>query len=124
MGAALADRCQSLCRCPPGALLCFFAALEGLEDLDFLAAILAAEGETGAVGHDAVILPDLQDMFHVEENAAAGFQKQIRWNEKGGILKPDADAVTRGSGMEEDIVPVGYEIEKIMTGNGKRRAAK
>ena len=108
----------------PVRFLCFFAALEGLEDLDFLAAVLAAEGETGAIGHDAVILPDLQDMFHVEKNAAAGFQKQIRRNEKDGILKPDADAVTRGSGMEEDIVPVGYEIEKIMTGNGKRIAAK
>lgn len=63
-------------------------------------------------------------MFHIKENAAAGFQKQIRWNEKCGILKPDADAVLHGFRMEDDIVPVGYEIEKIMTENRKRRAAK
>lgn len=63
-------------------------------------------------------------MFHIKENAAAGFQKQIRWNEKCGILKPNADAVLHGFRMEDDIVPVGYEIEKIMTENRKRGAAK
>lgn len=100
------------------------ATLEGVEDLDFLTAVLAAEGETGAVGHDAVIFLNPEDMFHIEENAAAGFQKEFLWDEESSILKPDADAVPHGFRMEDDIVPVGYEIEKIMTGNRKRRAVR
>lgn len=94
------------------------AGLEGMKGLNAFAPVPAAQGETGTVGHDAVILLNPKNVFHIEEDATPGLQKKTGRDKKCGVLKPDADAVTPVPRMEDDVVAVGYEIEKIMAGNG------
>ena len=93
--------------------------LEGMKGLHAFAPVLAAQGKAGTVGHDAVILLNPENVLHIEEDAAPGFQKETGRDEKSGVLKPDPDAMAPAPGVEDDVVAVGYKIEKIMAGNGK-----